>query len=109
MTQRLKTYERTTTAVLDYKFDFAELTNGREGAVRDWLQSGETIDSYTVTSSDVDLVIDSSSLGDSSTSVVVWLSGGDITDSIYYVTVHVVTTDGREDDFTIRLIPVLRK
>ena len=106
---RLKTYERTTTAVLDYKFDLAPLTNGRDDGGSDWLQSGETISSYTVTSSDVDLVIDSSSITDSGTSITIWLSGGDITDTVYYVDIHVVTSDGREDDFSMRFIPVQRK
>lgn len=107
--QSFKTYERTTTSVKDYKFDLAPLTNGRDGATTDYLQSGETINTYAVTSSDVDLVIDSDSKADSDTSVVVWVSGGDITDSVYYIDLHVVTTDGREDDFTIRLIPIQRK
>lgn len=106
---RIKTYERTTTAVLDYKFDLAPLTNGRTDGESDWLQSGETISSYTVTSSDVDLVIDSSAITDSGTSVTVWLSGGDITDTVYFVDLHVVTSDGREDDFSMRFIPVQRK
>lgn len=106
---RIKTYERTTTAVLDYKFDLAPLTNWRTDGESDWLQSGETISSYTATSSDVDLVIDSSSITDSGTSVTVWISGGDITDTVYYVDLHVVTSDGREDDFSMRFIPVQRK
>lgn len=108
---RIQTYERTTTAVLDYKFDLAAVTNGRSDAVADWLASGETISSYTITSSDDDLVIDSSAITDSGTSVTVWLSGGDITDSVYFVDLHVVTdsSPAREDDFSIRLIPVQRK
>jgi len=105
----IQTYERTTTAVLDYKIDLAPLTNGRDDAVSDWLAAGETIASYTPTSSDVDLVIDSSSLADSDTSIVVWVSGGDTTDTVYFIDVHVVTTDGREDDFSIRLVPIQRK
>ena len=109
MTDKFKTYERTTTAVLDYKFDLAPLTNGVTGAVSDYLQSGETISSYTVTSSDVDLVIDSDSLADSNTSVVIWVSGGNLTDTVYFVDLHVTTSDGRQDDFAIRLIPVQRK
>lgn len=106
---RLKTYERTTTAVLDYKFDLAPLTNGRDDGGSDWLQSGETISSYTVTSSNPSLVIDSSAITDSGTSVTVWLSGGEITDIVYLVDLHVVTSDAREDDFSIKLIPVQRK
>lgn len=106
---RFYTRERTTTAVLDYKFDLAPLTNGRDDGESDWLQSGETISSYTVTSSDADLVIDSSAITDSGTSVTVWLSGGDITDTVYFVDLHIVTSDGREDDFSMRFIPVQRK
>lgn len=106
---RFKTHERTTTAVLDYKFDLAPLTNGRADGESDWLQSGETITVATVTSSDSDLIIDSSAITGSGTTVTVWLSGGDITDGIYYIDLHVVTSDGREDDFSIRLVPVRRK
>ncbi|MBX3629300.1 MAG: hypothetical protein KF908_05175 [Nitrosomonas sp.] len=106
---RYRTYERTTTAVLDYKFDLAPLSNGREDGASDWLQLGETISDYTVTSSDVDLIIDSSAIADDGTSVIVWISGGNITDGVYFVDLHVITSEGREDDFSIRLIPVLRK
>lgn len=106
---RYRTYERTTTAVLDYKFDLAPLSNGREDGAADWLQPGETISGYTITSSDADLVIDSSAIADDGTSVIVWISGGDITDGVYFVDLHVITTEGREDDFSIRLIPVRRK
>ncbi len=105
MALNLKTYERTTTEVLDYKFDFAGSTNG-SGATSDILVSGETISSYTITISDASLIKDSDSLADDSTSVIVWVSGGDITDAVYYVTCHIVTTDSREYDRTIRLIPV---
>lgn len=112
---RIQTYTRTTTAVLDYKFDLAPRTNGRINPMTnqiyesDWLQSGETIDSYTITSSDADLVINSSEKTDSDTSITYWLSGGDITDTVYYIDIHVVTSDGREDDFSVRFIPVQRK
>lgn len=69
MTAKIFTVERTTTEKLDYKFDLAEVTNGRDGAVADVLESGEEIASYTLISSDVDLVVSDDALTDSNTSI----------------------------------------
>jgi hypothetical protein len=84
-------------AKLDYKFDWAALTNGT--GTSDWLASGETIStkSVTVTSG---ITKDSDSLADSNTSVLVWLSGG-TAGSDYEVTCHITTSDSRQDDRTL--------
>lgn len=84
-------------AVLDYKFDWAALTNG--SGTSDWLSSGETIASRTVTL-DTGLTKDSDSVTDSSTSVTVWLSGG-TAGSTYGVTCRITTTAGRTDERSI--------
>jgi len=90
-------------AVLDYKFDWAPLTNGTEGGVSDWLASGETIVTRTITVSP-GLTKDSDSLTDTDTSVTVWLSGGTVGQT-YTVACRIVTSDDRKDERTIT-IPV---
>ena len=92
-------------AVLDYKVDFAPLTNGRLCAESDWLQTGETITDHTVTA-DAGITVDSSSITDSGTSVTVWLSGGTLgvdTTTVYDLVVHVTTSGSRQDDRTFRV------
>lgn len=87
-------------SVLDYVFDWAPLTNARDGAVSDWLAAGETITSgYTVTV-DSGLTKDSDARSDSNTSVTVWLSGG-TAGTDYEVVCHIVTSSAREDDRTL--------
>lgn len=105
-----KTFERTTTERLDYKFDLAAVTNGRDDAEIDRLAPGEKIASYTLTSSDTDLVISNDSLDDDGTSVVFFASGGDLTDSEYFVDLHAVSdsTPAREYDCSMRFVPVAR-
>lgn len=80
---------------LDFKFDWAPLTNGTPGGVSDWLASGDTISTHVVTA-DSGITVDSSNLADSNTSVVVWLSGGAVGIS-YVITCSIVTAQGRED------------
>ena len=95
----MKTYVKDPQAELDYKFDWAPLTNEAPGAVSDWLASGETIESYTLTiAGGITNVSDSRT--DSNTSVTVWLSGGSAGRE-YRVTCHIVTSAWREDDRTI--------
>ena len=86
-------------AVLDYKFDWANTTNG--GSKADWLESGETISSHTVTAS-TGLTVDSSSITDTNTSVTAWLSGG-TAGEIYTVVCQVVTNSSpaRTDERTL--------
>lgn len=83
-------------AVLDYKFDWKTKTNGR--GFEDWLESGETISSFTITAAS-GITVDSSELADTATSVIAWLSGG--TDQVEYtVACKIVTTAGRTDERT---------
>lgn len=96
-----QTFIKDPDAVLDYKFDFAGLTNGASDADSDWLESGETISSHTVTVS-AGLTKDSDSATDTDTSVTVWLSGG-TAGSDYECTCQVVTSNGRTDDRTISI------
>ena len=86
-------------AVLDYKWDFAASTNGSGDS--DWLASGETISSHTVTA-DTGLTVDSSSITDTNTSVTAWLSGG-TAGTDYGVTCQIVTSASRTDDRTITI------
>lgn len=77
--------------IKDYKFDFAALTNGTGST--DFLDSGETISTRTVTV-ETGLTKDSDSITDTNTSVTVWVSGGtDKTD--YLVTCQIVTSASR--------------
>jgi hypothetical protein len=105
-------------AVLDYKFDWAPLTNGVTGAASDWLDTDDgeiivaTYDVTLGTAVRVDpacsttdastLVIDSDSRTDTNTSVTVWLSAG-TAGWDYPVICHIVTDNAtpREDDRTV--------
>ena len=78
--------------VLDFKFDFASLTNGTGGQT-DYLESGETITSQTTTA-ETGITVDSSSITDTNTSVTVWLSGGTV-NTVYDITCNAVTSSGR--------------
>ena len=80
-------------AVLDYKFDWANTTNG--GTEADWLAAGETISTRTITAAS-GITVDSSSITDSSTSVTVWLSGG--TDGATYTVACLITTSASRTD-----------
>ena len=86
-------------AVLDYRFDWAALTNGT--GETDWLATGETISTSTVTATS-GLTVDSSSIVSGSTAVVAWLSGG-TAGQAYEVTNRIVTSGGRTDERTITL------
>ena len=88
-------------AKLDYKFDWAPLTNNRKNALSDWLQTGETILSYVI-SADSGITVDSDAKGDSDTSVVVWLSGG-ANGTDYNVSCKITTSDGRVDERTMTI------
>jgi len=89
-------------AVLDYTWDWKALTNGStDPDATDWLASGETISSHTVTPAS-GLDKDSSALTDTNTSVTAWLSGG-TAGTHYEVVCHIVTSAGREDDRTLKV------
>lgn len=87
-------------AVLDYKFDWAPNTNG-DTTKTDWLASGETISTTTITA-DTGLTVDSSSITDTSTSVTVWLSGG-TAGSTYTVACLITTTASRTEERSIEI------
>ena len=106
----IQIFKRTTSSVSTYKIDLAPLTNGREGAVSDYLPTGVTISSATVTLSSADWTKDSDALADSNTSVIFTISGGStVIGAACYVDVHVVLSDGDEDDFSVKLVTVARK
>ena len=86
-------------AVLDYKFDWKALTNGTGDS--DWLASGETISSYTVTV-DAGLTKDSDAKTDTNTSITFWLSGG-VAGVDYKVACEIVTSASRTDERTIKI------
>ena len=92
-----RTFIKDPDAVLDYKWDWKALTNGT--GLDDWLGEGETISSFNVIAP-AGITLDSSTLTDSNTSVVAWLSGGSL-GRTYTITCQVVTTDDREDDRSI--------
>ena len=86
-------------AVLEYVFDLAPLTNGREGAKSDWLASGETITTYEVTvESGLAKNSDEKILAD--TAVKVWLAGGTPMKR-YDVECKYTTSDNRTDARTL--------
>lgn len=86
-------------AVLDFAFDWKPLSNGQPNATEDWLEVGETISTYTVTTS---TGITKGSVSEASGKVVVWLSGG--TAGTYYTaTCKIVTNLGRTDERTIKI------
>ena len=86
-------------AVLDYKFDWAALTNGSGSS--DWLQAGETIASHTI-DEDTGITVDSSAQTDANTSVTVWLSGG-TAGTEYAVRCETVTSASRTDERTMMI------
>ena len=90
-------------AVLDYKFDWAALTNGTGSS--DWLGAGETIADHEITISPVTtlpLTLDSSAETDVDTSVTVWLSGG-LAGTEYSVACLIETTAARTDERTMKI------
>lgn len=93
------TFIKDPSAVLDYKFDWKALTN--DSGTSDWLASGETISSKTITASS-GITVDSSSITDTNTSVTVWLSGGSAGNN-YTVACLIVTSAGRTDERTITI------
>lgn len=86
------TYYKQPSEVLDYDVDYSE-----------WIPSGDTIASKTVTA-ESGITVDSSSINSSTHVIKVWLSGG--TDgTLYKVTVLATTTAGRskEKEFYVRV------
>ena len=86
-------FEKDPDAVLEWQYNW-----------HNWLPSGDSIASATVTVSD-GITIDSQT--NTSTAVTVWLSGGS-EGTTYYLTCHIVTSMGRVDDRTISIFVVER-
>lgn len=87
---------------LDYEFDFAGYTNGVSGASTDYLQSGETIESFEVEADSDGITVGNSFLIKDDTCVQVWLSGG-TNSSSYRVTATIVTSMARTAERSIRV------
>lgn len=100
----IPTKEKDPDEILDYVFDFAPNTNGRSGASTDYLDSGETISSHSVTVP-AGATLDSSAAILTNTAVRAWISGG-TPGTTYRVLCQVVTTDGRtaERSFNLRVV-----
>lgn len=77
-------------AVLDYKFNWS-----------DWLASGETISTITITA-ESGITVDSSTITDTGTTVTVWLSSG-TAGNIYDVACLITTSDSRTDERTMKI------
>jgi hypothetical protein len=95
-------YVKDPDAILDYKWDFAPTTNASDTTKADYLESGETIASTTVTA-EAGLTVGTATpvaTADSDTSVVAWLEGG-TAGTTYAVTCQIVTSAGRTDERTI--------
>jgi len=82
-------YTKDPDAVLDYQFNWES-----------WLADGDEIESATVTP-ESGLTVDSTAV--TAGTVTAWVSGG-TAGNTYDLTCHIVTTDGREDDRTIRIV-----
>jgi len=80
-------------ATLDFGFDW---NNADEG---EWLESGETITSYTLT---VGTGLTNESDSESGGIVTVWLSGGD-EGEWYEVACKITTSAGRTDERTMKI------
>jgi hypothetical protein len=92
----MKEFTKDPVGVLDYKFDWKALTNG--SGAGDWVATGETISSHTITA-DTGITVDSSGPTDANTSVTVWLSGG--TAGVdYEVACKITTSASRTDERT---------
>jgi hypothetical protein len=92
-------YIKDPNAVLDFAFDWKPKTNGVTGATSDWLASGETISSHTVT---VEAGLTKDSDSESGGKVTVWLSGGTALTN-YEVTCQIVTSASRTDERTMTI------
>lgn len=82
-------FEKRCCSVLDYKFDWSGKKNNNPYGTSDWLESGETIVSFVLTSTS-GLDISGSLLTDNNTSVTFWASGGELYKE-YDVTCQITT------------------
>lgn len=88
----LDTYTKQPAEVLDYDIDYT-----------DWLETGDTIASKTVTA-EAGLTVDSSAIWGASKKLKAWISGG-TAGTTYKVTATIVTVGGctKEDEFKVRV------
>jgi len=82
----VRKWDKDPSAVLDYAFDWSN-----------WLAANETISSATVT---VDAGLTKDSQSNTTTKVIVWLSGGTL-GTAYKVACRITTNQGRTDERTI--------
>lgn len=93
-------YPKKAADVLDYRFDFAPKTNGTGGS--DWLEAGDTIDTWTVTAA-TGLTVDSSTREDANTSILAWFSSG-TKGRVYKASCKIVTVGGRTKTIDIYIL-----
>lgn len=82
-------FEKRVSSVLDYKFDWAGKTNHNPYGTSDWLESGEIIQNFSLSSSS-GINLSGSLLTDNNTSVTFWVSGGELFKE-YTVTCEITT------------------
>jgi len=90
----VETFQKDPSDVLEYPFDWVNHPTGR------WLGESETISSHVI-SADTGITVDSDS--ESGGIVTAWLSGGTAGTS-YDVACKIVTSDGRTDERTIKIL-----
>jgi hypothetical protein len=95
------TYTQDPDATLDYKFDWASLTNSHGGS--NWLAANETIVSACLLA-DSGITLSGSSIDDASTTVSFWISGGTV-GLTYNVVCRISTSNSpaRKDDRTMSI------
>jgi hypothetical protein len=95
----MQIFTKTPNANLDYRFDWAPLRNGR--GLSDWLATGETISTFTLTSTG-ESTVSAGEITDSASSVTVWVSGGSHGSNCVIVG-KIVTSAGRTDERTMKI------
>lgn len=94
----IKVFSHNPGSELDYLFDFAAVDNARPRATDQYLETGETITTInSVTSSSANLTIESYSIVNNDTCVLVMVSGGVDVES-YTITCDVSTSIGSRRD-----------
>jgi hypothetical protein len=91
-------------STLDFAFDWKGLTNGTTGATTDWLASGETISSYTLTVP-TGITLETAAphaQSESGGKITYWLSGG-TANTWYTVVCKIVTSAARTDERTMQI------
>jgi len=99
-------WEKRPGETLQFDFDFAPLTNSREGAKSDWLASGETITGATVIA-DSGVTVEGYGIDTTGTYVTCRLSGGTAGNS--YTITCTITTDGPQTAVRENELKVIRR